>query len=755
MAEEKLSVRVDTNVIVDLETLEEAIKGVGEAVQKVGKQIETLNEKMSQISTEGIDKIVVACKELGKQIDAVKEQQASMSKTDVVSGFDNIVKVISGFNTMFTAVKNVAEIFSFLKEMGEKCFAAINNSSKTSSGLLPLFATSLQKTSGILSLFGEDSKKAGDNVSSTGEKTKKSSRILSAFGTGIKNAGNFLSSFGTKSKKTGDNVSATGGKIKKSSKILSAFKTGIKNAGGLLSSFGTKLKEIASKVPVFDLLKKGFAVMVESMKKGFENLAQYSDDYNGNMSALKGQVSQMGNSLAAAFEPIANAVIPYITQLVSWITTAADAMGQFLAAMQGKSTYTKAKQQMVDYAKSLDTASESARKSLAAFDELNVLSEEGSSSESGGGEATGADAFEVAEVDSQIASVAGNVQTSLQALKDSFSGWFDGLDFLPLLGSLEELKTACEPFLGGIFDGLLWFFENVLQPIGSWTIESALPAFFELLAEAMSVFDGVLASLQPVFDYVWNNILVPMGQFVGDTFIGAINLIKDAFSSFGDLFEEKSGKINEILMAVAQVVEFVWTCGIQPVIQRVMGMLGTLIEYVINIVGDVIDVFAGIVEFFTGIFTGDMEKAGEGLLNVFKGIGNFFINIIEGIVNVFIDGLNAIHFTVPDWVPLIGGTEVGFNLQRLTIPRLADGAVIQGGKPFAAILGDQKFGQTNIETPLQTMIDAFKIAMADSSVSAGGNYTFVAQLDGRTIFQETIKQSQMYQRSTGQSAFAY
>jgi len=587
----------------------------------------------------------------------------------------------------------------------------------------------------------------------TQEQTKMSKSMKSITGFKKYDAGaKSISKMSLSTKQVRNAFSAT---KQSSDKCFKAISSGTKSSGGFLSSIGSKLKSIAGNVSVFSLLKKGFDVMVQEMKKGFENLAQFSGDYNNTMSSLKGQVSQMGNSLAAAFEPIANAVIPYITQLVSWITTAADAMGQFLAAVQGKSTYTKAKKQMVDYAKSLDTASKSARRSLAAFDELNVVSEEGSSSESGSGEAKGAEAFEVAEVDSQIASVAGNVQTSLQVLKDSFSGWFEGLDFSPLLGSLGELKTACEPFLGEIFEGLLWFFENVLQPIGSWTMGSALPAFFELLAEAMSVFDDVLASLQPVFDYVWNNILVPMGQFVGDTFIQAINLIKDAFSSFGDMFAEKSDEINTIMMAIAQTVEFLWTVIIQPVIQFIMGGVKTLIDYIVKIVGNLIDVLAGIIDFVVGVFTGDWEKAWDGLVGALKGIVNGIINIIEGIVNVIIDGLNAISFTVPDWVPGIGGTEVGFNIERFSIPHLADGAVIQGGKPFAAILGDQKFGQTNIETPLQTMIDAFKIAMADSSVSAGGNYTFVAQLDGRTIFQETIKQSQMYQRSTGQSAFAY
>ena len=37
--------------------------------------------------------------------------------------------------------------------------------------------------------------------------------------------------------------------------------------------------------------------------------------------------------------------------------------------------------------------------------------------------------------------------------------------------------------------------------------------------------------------------------------------------------------------------------------------------------------------------------------------------------------------------------------------------------------------------------------------NGGGNYTFVAQLDGKEIFRETVRQDRMYQNTHGQSAF--
>ena len=49
------------------------------------------------------------------------------------------------------------------------------------------------------------------------------------------------------------------------------------------------------------------------------------------------------------------------------------------------------------------------------------------------------------------------------------------------------------------------------------------------------------------------------------------------------------------------------------------------------------------------------------------------------------------------------------------LPHLAKGAVIPPRSKFLAVLGDQRSGY-NIETPLDTMIDAFKIALQDTGL---------------------------------------
>ena len=132
------------------------------------------------------------------------------------------------------------------------------------------------------------------------------------------------------------------------------------------------------------------------------------------------------------------------------------------------------------------------------------------------------------------------------------------------------------------------------------------------------------------------------------------------------------------------------------------------------------------------------------IVNAVKNVCNGVLGFVEGLINKIIAGLNwmvdminKISFEVPDWVPLIGGKRVGFNLKHVSevqLPRLAQGAVIPANREFLAVLGDQKSG-TNIETPLDTMIEAFKTALADYS---GGDVTIPIYLDGKQIARQVI-----------------
>ena len=128
----------------------------------------------------------------------------------------------------------------------------------------------------------------------------------------------------------------------------------------------------------------------------------------------------------------------------------------------------------------------------------------------------------------------------------------------------------------------------------------------------------------------------------------------------------------------------------------------------------------------------------NGLIAGFEGGINGIISAFESMINWIVDGLNKISFDIPDW---LGGGSFGINLPRanfgrVSIPRLAQGAVIPPNREFLAILGDQKQG-TNIETPLDTMLQAFKQALSEGGY--GQNQTVVLELDGRELGRTIVR----------------
>lgn len=148
-----------------------------------------------------------------------------------------------------------------------------------------------------------------------------------------------------------------------------------------------------------------FSAVLKSIKQGIDALALSSGSFNETMSQLKTSMAQLRNSFITAFAPILSVVVPILSILISKLAQAITYIGQFFAALTGAKTFTKAITKQQDYAASLkDTAgaAKEAKRQLAGFDELNVLSDTSSSGGGGSTEDPGV-TFEEVPIDSGIA----------------------------------------------------------------------------------------------------------------------------------------------------------------------------------------------------------------------------------------------------------------------------------------------------------------------------------------------------------------
>ena len=155
---------------------------------------------------------------------------------------------------------------------------------------------------------------------------------------------------------------------------------------------------------------------------------------------------------------------------------------------------------------------------------------------------------------------------------------------------------------------------------------------------------------------------------------------------------------------------------------------------------------ANIAPVFTQKFWLDLaKKCGNGLIAGFEGAINGIISIFETMINWIAGGLNKISFDIPSWVPLIGGKKFGFNIPeakfgRVSIPRLAEGAVIPANKEFLAVLGDQKRG-TNIEAPAELIKQMVREALAEngSQTTTREEHYYLNETELMSIMYKLVK----------------
>lgn len=187
--------------------------------------------------------------------------------------------------------------------------------------------------------------------------------------------------------------------------IFSKITNHVKKATTPVGVFATRIKGIALSLLVFNQIIKGINVMVSGIKEGFKNLVQYSEEYNRSISSLQSANAQLKNSFAAAFAPIVQMVIPYLVQLISYITSAVNVIAQLIALLAGKSTWTRATAVQKNYAKSLSGTASAAKKvagALAGFDELDVLNKNKTDDTGGSGGVDPGNMFEEAPIDNRL-----------------------------------------------------------------------------------------------------------------------------------------------------------------------------------------------------------------------------------------------------------------------------------------------------------------------------------------------------------------
>ena len=94
--------------------------------------------------------------------------------------------------------------------------------------------------------------------------------------------------------------------------------------------------------------------------------------------------------------------------------------------------------------------------------------------------------------------------------------------------AFTRLKTAISGVVGVIKGGLQWAYDNILKPLGKWTVNKLAPKVVKLLAAALEFLKSASEALAPVFKAVWEAVFKPLAKFAGKLVIGMIEGITGA-----------------------------------------------------------------------------------------------------------------------------------------------------------------------------------------------------------------------------------
>lgn len=251
-----------------------------------------------------------------------------------------------------------------------------------------------------------------------------------------------------------------------------------------------------------------------------------------------------------------------------------------------------------------------------------------------------------------------------------------GGGFMSLLGTFGPAITSLGTMVA-VVSLLGDHFEDVRNIVGQIFGEGGLAVF--------DAFTGKISGIGDTIKQVFGQLTTPEGlqsiqQKLSGFNIGGLNL-GDVFSaampaiqtvmpliqSFAGVFSQIVDLgVNHIKPLLVEVFGFVVNQGIpavMPLLSTVVSLVGTVL---VNAIKTVIDVIGKLLPV--------TEPVVLGIIGLVKGI----VGVVVNVVNAIIRTLNKINFTVPDWVPALGGKQFGFNLTEVTLPKFADGGFTNG-----------------------------------------------------------------------------
>lgn len=584
--------------------------------------------------------------------------------------------------------------------------------------------------------------------------------------------------------------------------------------------YGKSFKDLSEAQKQLTLLE-----MVKDANKLSGALGQASRESDGWENVLGNLKETWNQFLAVVGKPVLSAAVVVIKNITSALSTlteyvekAINKLSKFFGWEFEDSNNSMANvavdaQNVSESLENVEQSAEKAKRSLAGFDKLNLLSKSNDS------------ASDNKSLDDNLNNISDKVAEKTEnQTKGIFSNFYEK-------SGLKEFFES--DFVQGVSSVVVDAYDTVTEKTKKWASENK-GTISEFINGNIGLFVKFKDKITAIFDDIGNkisqwwfegrgkeaftqlyDILLDIGTFFMQTWnIHIQPLIDDAIDgleswwngSGSDMFDEILSCFNSIsdclTVLFENVVKPYWDfCSkeIFPKLTPFISMIGDLLYEVFTYLSDSITTglkkLGGLCDFITGVFSGDIEKAGEGLKKYFTGVAEDTMNTCKFITNSVIDIINGFLGSLWDSYKktansisnFIGkGDAVTGDYQKM--PKLsysevkprhfATGGIVKA--PTLAVVGDNSganTGDPEVISPLsklQGMINTsngedliilsemleylkriYELFVLFKNNGGGGVTEFIAEMDDEVVFRKMIKRNEAWKkRHGGKSAFA-
>lgn len=309
-----------------------------------------------------------------------------------------------------------------------------------------------------------------------------------------------------------------------------------------------------------------YQFVLDRLKLASGDFAKYANTWSGSIATIR---LNWSNFMAQVGQGIINLLLPLL-QVIAKVSNALTALGSKFLAWTRKlmgiknpvaQTFGKQTQDALkstgtgvdNVGKNLGNTGKQAKQAkkqvqalkreLLGFDRITKLNKEsgvttGNTGTSGGGGGISAGGIDFTEAEADISTFSQTATDYLSKIK------------LPpaLTDALDHLKSAFSTLFDILKDAGKWAYDNVLEPLGKWTMEEGAPTVINLFATAIDTLSKALKAVGGILEPLYEPLIKPFFTFLLNLEVARLKGITTFIEGLGNVIET----LGNVLKPVAE-----------------------------------------------------------------------------------------------------------------------------------------------------------------------------------------------------------